>query len=122
MSVARHSTSSSMDSGAFTIGIICALPVECTAVLTILDEEYPQLPEDAYYGSRYQFGRIGVHDIVIGCLSSGKIGVAEAASIASKMRFSFPNIRVGLLCFRKSFGLTVAGSRVTRFLAFSRFV
>jgi len=86
-----------MDSEAFTIGIICALPIECTAVLTILDEEYPQLPEDVYYGSRYQFGRIGVHEIVIGCLSSGKIGVVEAASIASKMRSSFPNIRVGLM-------------------------
>ena len=48
----------------FTVGWICALPLELSAARTILDEEYEDIDEAA----QYVLGRIGIHNVVIACL------------------------------------------------------
>ncbi|KAH6680743.1 hypothetical protein B0J14DRAFT_696095 [Halenospora varia] len=51
----------------YTVGWICALPVELAASVELLDREHPQLPSDTNDTNSYSFGSIGEHKIVIGC-------------------------------------------------------
>jgi nucleoside phosphorylase len=99
MSAARASTSSTCDghkSEVYTIGVICALPIELAAAVKTLDEVHPRLVQHQDDNS-YRFGRIGDHNIVIGCLAAGRTGHVSAASVALKMKSSFRNIRFGLM-------------------------
>ncbi|KAJ6258029.1 Vegetative incompatibility protein [Drechslerella dactyloides] len=86
-----------LDSGDYTIGWICALPVELTAAVAILDERHPLLPQDEGDENAYEFGRVGSCNIIIACLPSGVYGVTSAASVAAQMRRSFPSIKAGLM-------------------------
>ncbi|KAG9723935.1 pfs domain-containing protein, partial [Aureobasidium melanogenum] len=81
----------------YTIGWICALPNELAAAVKMLDEEHPRLPQDPKDDNSYRFGRIGNHNIVIGCLPHGRFGLVSAASIALQMKNSFDNLRIGLM-------------------------
>ncbi|KAI1146924.1 nucleoside phosphorylase domain-containing protein [Nemania diffusa] len=60
----------------YTIGWICALPIEMAA---------------------YSFGRIGHHNVVLVCLPAGVTGTASAATVATQLRSTFPSIQYGLL-------------------------
>lgn len=45
----------------------------------------------------YTLGRIGRHNIVIGCLPLGTIGESPATAVAKDMLRSFPNIKIGFM-------------------------
>lgn len=68
----------------YTIGWICALPVEFQAALFMLDEPhigvFPKLPGgDAVY----EAGSIGDHNVVISCLPEQRTGNVAAAGLMS---------------------------------------
>ncbi|KAF3805672.1 Regulatory protein AfsR [Colletotrichum gloeosporioides] len=81
----------------FTIGWVCALPIELAAASGMMDEEYAQLDSRPNDSNRYTYGRIGVHNIVVACLPAGQMGTNSAATVASQMRSSFESLRFGLL-------------------------
>ena len=81
----------------YTVGWICALEVELTAALEMLDDEHDLIPLDASDKNSYTLGRIGKHNVVLACLSAGAIGTIPAATAAFQMARSFKNLRFGLL-------------------------
>ncbi|KAK6363509.1 hypothetical protein TWF730_000940 [Orbilia blumenaviensis] len=85
------------DAEDYTIGWICALPVELAAAVAILDERNPPLPQDKYDNNIYEFGRVGNYNIIIACLPSGIYGLTTAARVVTSMRRSFPSVTAGLM-------------------------
>ncbi|KAH9231531.1 hypothetical protein K456DRAFT_1773148 [Colletotrichum gloeosporioides 23] len=81
----------------FTIGWVCALPIELAAASGMMDEDYAQLLSQPTDSNMYSYGRIGVHNIVVACLPAGQMGTNSAATVASQMKSSFPSLRFGLL-------------------------
>ncbi|KXH58327.1 hypothetical protein CSAL01_13102 [Colletotrichum salicis] len=81
----------------FTVGWICALPIELAAASEMMDEEFADLPSQPADSNLYFFGRIGVHNVVAACLPAGQMGTNQAATVASQMKTSFPSLRFGVL-------------------------
>ncbi|THC94149.1 hypothetical protein EYZ11_006357 [Aspergillus tanneri] len=81
----------------YTVGWICALPIELAAASELLDEEHGGLPYDPSDDSIYTLGRIGQHNIVLVSLPAGQFGTNSAAAVTVKMKAKFPAIRVGLV-------------------------
>lgn len=81
----------------YTVGWICALPVEFAAATKMLDEQHHDLPLDGNDTNLYVLGRIGDHNVVITCLPAGQMGTNSAAAIAAQMKSKFVQIRFGLL-------------------------
>ncbi|KAF3102924.1 hypothetical protein TWF706_005050 [Orbilia oligospora] len=83
----------------YTIGWICALPLELTAAIAVLDErhETPQSRQENHDDNTYVCGCICKHNIVITCLPSGVYGVTSASNVVTKMRASFPSVKIGLM-------------------------
>lgn len=81
----------------YTVGWICALPVELTASEGMLDDVHPELEQVHGDENLYTLGRIGQHNIVIAWLPAGSTGIAPAAKVAKDMLRSFPRIRFGLM-------------------------
>ncbi|KAK2034281.1 purine and uridine phosphorylase [Colletotrichum zoysiae] len=80
---------------AYTVGWICALPVEQAAAVAMLDIEHKCPPVHKDDTNNYALGRIGMHNIAIACMSS--YGSVNAAFVASHMIRTFPSIRIGLM-------------------------
>ncbi|RAK90216.1 hypothetical protein BO79DRAFT_208463 [Aspergillus costaricaensis CBS 115574] len=82
----------------YTVGWICALPVEFAAAKGMLDEEHgnPQMPPSKADSNSYLLGSIGKFKVVVACLPLDQLGAASAAICAKEMLFTFPKIR-GLL-------------------------
>lgn len=82
----------------YTVGWICAITAEYVAAQEFLDEEHegPSFvsPNDT---NDYTLGKIEEHNVVIAVLPDGEYGTASAASVATNMRNSFPNVRIGVL-------------------------
>lgn len=55
----------------YTVGWICALPLEMAAASVMLDEIHDDLPMQPNDHNAYVFGRIGKHNVVVACLPSG---------------------------------------------------
>ncbi|KAL1962579.1 hypothetical protein VTN77DRAFT_9372 [Rasamsonia byssochlamydoides] len=83
----------------YTVGWICALPVELAAAKGMLDEEHgdPQTPPRPADQNTYILGCIGKFKVVMECLPKDEIGSSSAAAVAREMLFTFPSIRIGLL-------------------------
>jgi nucleoside phosphorylase len=83
----------------YTVGWVCALPIEMAAAKGMLDDEHgdPQTPPQRADQNTYLLGRIGKFNVVVACLPKDEIGVSSAAAVARDMLHTFPNIRVGLL-------------------------
>ncbi|KAJ5886400.1 uncharacterized protein N7473_009074 [Penicillium subrubescens] len=81
----------------YSVGWICALPVETAAAKLMLDEEHPPLPRQPTDQNTYILGRIGGHNIVIASLPSGAYGSTSAATVGTQLLSSFRSIRIGLL-------------------------
>ncbi|KAM0433480.1 hypothetical protein ACHAPT_004360 [Fusarium lateritium] len=82
----------------YTVGWVCALTCEYVAAQEFLDEEHD--PPDSLQpndSNDYTLGRIGRHKVVVAVLPDGEYGTATAASVATSMLNSFPNIRIGLM-------------------------
>lgn len=82
----------------YSIGWICALPLEMAASGIMLDEEH-LFPSDIAWADEYsyKFGTIQNHNVVMACLPSGRIGKTAVATLASHMRSSFESIRFYLM-------------------------
>lgn len=81
----------------YTVGWICALPLEMTAASVMLDEIHDDLPNQPNDPNAYVFGRIGKHNVVVACLPSGSYGITSAAIVATHLSSSFRSIRFGLM-------------------------
>jgi nucleoside phosphorylase len=83
----------------YTIGWVCALPVELAAAQEMLDEEHPDLKRDPANNDEnvYALGSIGGHNVAIVCLPAGRIGNNPAAVVATQLRATFKAIRFGLM-------------------------
>lgn len=79
----------------YTIGWICAIPIEVKAVLAILDDQHaaPSILEGDK--NEYTFGRIGSHNVVVAVLPH--YGTNAASSAATAMSMSFRRLRFGLM-------------------------
>jgi nucleoside phosphorylase len=80
----------------YTVGWVCAVPTELAAASEMLDEEHRLLsfPSD---DNLYTLGRISDHNVVIACLPAGHASASSAATVATRMKDSFPKIRFGLI-------------------------
>src|SRR6202011_1904214 len=83
----------------YTVGWVCALPIEFAAATEMLDEEHEEilLPQDATDTNLYSLGRIGEHKVVIACLPAGQVGISSATAVASQMISTFVSIKIGLM-------------------------
>jgi nucleoside phosphorylase len=83
----------------YTVGWVCALPIELAAAQEMLDEEHSDLERDPTDNDEnlYSLGSIGGHNVVIVCLPAGRIGNNPAAAVATQMRATFKAIRFGLM-------------------------
>ncbi|KAF9775605.1 hypothetical protein IL306_006276 [Fusarium sp. DS 682] len=81
----------------YTVGWICALPIELAAARKMLDEEHQSLERDPKDGNLYSLGSIAGHNVVIVCLPAGRIGYSPAAGVATQMKATFKGIRFGLM-------------------------
>lgn len=81
----------------YTVGWICALPIEMAAAQGMLDEHHSPLPQEPHDHNTYTFGRIGVHNVILACLPAGATGTISAAKVATQMLSSFKWLRFGLM-------------------------
>ena len=82
----------------YTVGLICALPLELTALMAMLDEEHEDArSQDPSDDNHYTLGRIANHNVVIACLPAGVYGKVKAATVAAQMVRSFQQVRFSLL-------------------------
>jgi nucleoside phosphorylase len=82
----------------YSVGWVCALPVELAAAQEMLDEEHEDLDcfED-HDENLYSLGSIAGHNVAIVCLPAGRIGNNPAAVVATQMKATFKGIRFGLM-------------------------
>ncbi|PVH92343.1 purine and uridine phosphorylase [Periconia macrospinosa] len=83
----------------YTVGWVCALPIELAAAQEMLDEEHANLKHEPGDNDEnmYALGSIGGHNVAIVCLPAGRIGNNPAAAVAMQMRATFKGIRFGLM-------------------------
>ncbi|KAL4875987.1 nucleoside phosphorylase domain-containing protein [Aspergillus karnatakaensis] len=81
----------------YTIGWICALPIELAAARGMLDDVHEPLPSTINDSNSYTLGSIGPHNIVISCLPAGVAGPTSAATVAIQMTTTFPHVRFSLM-------------------------
>ncbi|KAH7176203.1 kinesin, partial [Dactylonectria macrodidyma] len=84
----------------FTIGWITALPIVHGAATALLDGRHgtPEgFKQHQSNTNSYRWGRIGKHNIIIASLPAGVYGTTSAATTASNLLSSLPQIRIGLL-------------------------
>jgi nucleoside phosphorylase len=82
----------------YTVGWICALPIELAAAQEMLNEEHQDLPHDDFNDTNlYTLGRIGKHNVVIACLPAGQTGTNSAATVAVQMKSNFTSVQFGLM-------------------------
>jgi len=81
----------------YTVGWVCALPIELAAATKTLDEEHQALPQDENDPNVYTLGCIGEHNVVLACLPAGQTGTSPAAAVAIRMKAKLTSIRFGLL-------------------------
>ncbi|PNS19673.1 hypothetical protein CAC42_7517 [Sphaceloma murrayae] len=93
----RHGAQSRLDHGSYTVGWVCALPKEQTAAVAMLEKLHVDLPSPPSDTNAYFLGSIKDHNIVIACLPKGKYGTNSAATVATRMIATFPNIKIGLM-------------------------
>lgn len=81
----------------YTVGWICALPLELTAaeaMLEILHKPLPRAPADP---NTYTYGSINSHNVVMAVLPLNGYGTANAATVATHMLRSFPNLNMNFM-------------------------
>ena len=82
----------------YTVGLICALPIERAAAEGMLDEIHKFPPQRVSHDdNHYTFGRIGPHNVVVACLPTGMTGTTSAARVANQMLSSFGSMKLRLL-------------------------
>jgi nucleoside phosphorylase len=79
----------------YTVGIICPLEVELSAVRYMLDGEHSSSTAPQY--ARYIFGELSKHNVVVATLPINAQGKFRTAIIASELRKKFQNVSHYLL-------------------------
>jgi nucleoside phosphorylase len=92
----EHSFSSN-EHDKYTVGWICALPIEMAVAVGMLDKRHNNLPQNPHDHNNYTLGQMGPHNVAIACLPAGVSGVTSAARVASQMRSTFTSLRFGLM-------------------------
>jgi hypothetical protein len=81
----------------YTVGWVCALPVELAAAQAVLDEEH-DIPRCVVHDTNlYTCGRVGEHNVVIACLPEGQTGTDLAVAVAVPIKSTFSSTRYGLM-------------------------
>ncbi|KAG9251960.1 nucleoside phosphorylase domain-containing protein [Emericellopsis atlantica] len=80
----------------YTVGIICAMSFEMSAIRYMLDNEHEMRPIEDVDSTIYTLGDVHGLNIVLGCLS-GQQGKGAAAVVAANMSRTFPHIKWRLL-------------------------
>ncbi|KAF4885044.1 Vegetative incompatibility protein HET-E-1 [Colletotrichum fructicola] len=96
---AGEDAASGVDSkDAYTVGWICALPLEMAAAKLMLDEIHEfRVEQDDGDHNAYILGQMKGHKVVIACLPKGVYGTVTAATVAKDMLRTFKSIRFGLM-------------------------
>jgi nucleoside phosphorylase len=82
----------------YTVGWVCALPLEMAGAKGMLDEIHKDLQDqDTSDHNSYILGQIHHHNIVIASLSAGVYSITPAATVANNMLQTFRSIRFGLM-------------------------
>ncbi|KAF3799940.1 hypothetical protein GCG54_00001048 [Colletotrichum gloeosporioides] len=81
----------------YTLGWICALPIELAASRAMMDCIHETLPTPENDSNAYILGNIGTHNIVMACLPTGNFGTNNAADVASNLLRSFTSVRVSFM-------------------------
>jgi nucleoside phosphorylase len=81
----------------YTVGWVCALPVELAAAEEMLDQEHETPAYNVHDTNIYTCGRVGEHNVVIACLPEGQMGTNSAAAVAVQMKSTFTSTRFGLM-------------------------
>ncbi|PSK43635.1 hypothetical protein B9Z65_7149 [Elsinoe australis] len=81
----------------YTVGWICALPKEQTAAVALFDIRHEKLSKPRSDPNAHYLGSSENHNIVIVCLPKGRYGQTAAATAATHMISTFPNIKFGLM-------------------------
>jgi nucleoside phosphorylase len=81
----------------YTVGWICALPVELAAAQEMLEEEHEDLEREKGDENLHSLGSIAGHNVVIVCLPAGRIGNNPAATVAMQLKATFKGIQFGLM-------------------------
>ncbi|OSS43267.1 hypothetical protein B5807_12087 [Epicoccum nigrum] len=83
----------------YTVGWVCALPVERAAAQAMLDEEHAYAARETSDNDNnvYRLGSVAGHNVVIVCLPAGRIGNNPPATVATQMQAAFKGIRFGLI-------------------------
>lgn len=81
----------------YTVGWICALPLEMAAAKAMLDSTHPKLMQATSDHNSYTLGEIAGHNVVIACLPAGVYGTTSATSVAKDMLSTYKAIRFGLM-------------------------
>jgi len=80
----------------YTVGWICALPIELAVAKAMLDDQHEPLPRMENDTNTYEYGSICGHNTVIAYLLSDIYGTTSATSVTKDILRSF-SIRVGLM-------------------------
>lgn len=93
----HHATMDPVDPRKFTVGWICALPIELTAARCMLDEEYDnhKLRKHPHDTNFYSLGKIDDHNVALTCLDSA--GNNNASLVAHQMKNTFECLDFGLM-------------------------
>lgn len=78
----------------YTVGWVSALPIELAAAKVMLDQEYCTEIDGS---ALYTLGRIGDHNVVLGCLPAGQMGTNSAAVVGTSMKARYKAIKIGLM-------------------------
>jgi hypothetical protein len=81
----------------YRVGWICALPLELTAALAMLDDTHERLPQHKNDDNSYVLGRIGDHNVVIATLPDKETGTNSATHVAAQLLRTFDSVRVALM-------------------------
>ena len=83
----------------YTVGWICALPLEMAAAKATLDRVHPDLPADSNSNdtNAYILGSLAGHNVVVACLPAGVYGTTSATTVVVQMLNSFKSIRFTLM-------------------------
>ncbi|KAF5678711.1 nucleoside phosphorylase [Fusarium heterosporum] len=81
----------------YTVGILCALPIELKAVRALFDVKHPSLPNSLSDDNQYALGHMAQHMVVAASLPAGEYGTNAAASAICDMMRSFTCLQFCLL-------------------------
>lgn len=81
----------------YTVGWVCALPIELVAAQEMLDEEHEGPGWDANDSNLYTLGSIGKHNVVVAYLPAGQTGNNSGAAVVVQMKSSFNAARFALM-------------------------